>query len=64
VTAIVDWVEEGRAPDSLIARKIVDGNVVRSRPLCSYPQVARFTGRGNTDDAASYRCEAPPAPSR
>lgn len=59
VTAIVDWVEAGEAPDSIIARKIVDGEVTRSRPLCPYPRVARHTGQGSIDDARSFRCESP-----
>jgi feruloyl esterase len=60
VTAVIDWVEKGAAPDSLIASKIVDGRVTRSRPLCPYPQVARYKGEGSVDDAASFRCVAPP----
>ena len=59
VSAVVDWVEQGAAPDSLIARKLSRGTVVRSRPLCPYPQVARYRGTGNTDDAASFRCAMP-----
>jgi len=59
VTAVVDWVEMGTAPDSLVASKIVEGKVARSRPLCPYPQVARYRGEGSVDDAASFRCVAP-----
>jgi feruloyl esterase len=59
VTAIVDWVEAGEAPDSIVASKIVDGEVTRSRPLCPYPQVARYAGRGSIDDAANFRCVSP-----
>jgi feruloyl esterase len=59
VTAVIDWVEEGIAPDSLIAQKIVNGAVMRSRPLCPYPQVARYKGQGSTDDAASFECRMP-----
>jgi hypothetical protein len=59
VTAVIDWVEEGIAPDQLIARKIVDGETTRSRPLCPYPQVARYSGQGSIDDAANFSCEAP-----
>jgi hypothetical protein len=59
VTAIIDWVEAGKAPESIIASKIVDGEVTRSRPLCPYPQVARYTGRGSIDDAANFRCVSP-----
>jgi len=59
ITAVVNWVEKGKAPDSLLAKQIVDGKVVRSRPLCPYPQVARYKGVGSIDDAANFRCTAP-----
>ena len=59
VTAIIDWVETGTAPELITAKRIVGGNVVRSRPLCPYPQVAPYTGNGSIDDAANFRCTAP-----
>jgi hypothetical protein len=59
VTAVIDWVETGRAPDTLLASKVIDGNVVRTRPLCPYPQVARHDERGSIDDAASFVCGPP-----
>ena len=59
VTAVIDWVEKGKAPDSLLASKVPDGAVVRTRPLCPYPQVARYKGQGSVDDAASFSCVAP-----
>jgi feruloyl esterase len=59
VTAVIDWVEKGKAPDSLLASKVTDGKVVRTRPLCPYPQVARYTGQGSIDDAANFSCVAP-----
>ena len=59
VTAVIDWVEKGKAPDQLLASKVVDGNVVRTRPLCPYPQVARYKGQGSIDDAANFSCVAP-----
>jgi hypothetical protein len=59
VTAVIDWVEKDAAPDALVAKKIVDGAVTRSRPLCPYPQVARYKGQGSTDDAASFECREP-----
>jgi feruloyl esterase len=59
VTAIVNWVEADRAPDSMVASKVVDDKVVRTRPLCPYPQVARHSGQGSIDDAANFRCVAP-----
>jgi len=59
VTSVIDWVEKDTAPDSLVASKIVAGEVVRSRPLCPYPQVARYRGQGSIDDAANFRCVTP-----
>jgi feruloyl esterase len=60
VSAVIDWVEKGKAPDSLIANKVVKGAVIRSRPLCPYPQVARYKGQGSIDEAANFSCVAPP----
>jgi hypothetical protein len=59
VTAVIDWVEKGQAPESLIASKVVGGQVVRTRPLCPYPQVARYKGQGSVDEAANFSCMAP-----
>ncbi len=59
VTAVIDWVEKGKAPDSLVASKVVNAQVVRTRPLCPYPQVARYKGEGSVDEAANFRCVAP-----
>src|SRR5258706_10807029 len=59
VTAVIDWVEKGAAPDKIVAKKLANGAVTRSRPLCPYPQVARYKGQGSTDDAANFECRAP-----
>ena len=59
VTAVIDWVEKRKAPDQLIASKVSNGQVVRTRPLCPYPQVARYKGQGSIDDAASFSCVTP-----
>jgi feruloyl esterase len=59
VTAVIDWVEKNKAPDSLLATKVLDGKVTRTRPLCPYPQVARYKGQGSIDDAANFSCVAP-----
>ena len=58
--ALLRWVEDGKAPDVLPAiRRDATGAVIRSRPLCPYPLVARFKGRGSTDHIASFECRAP-----
>jgi feruloyl esterase len=54
-----DWVEHGKAPESLRAVKLTNGKPVRSRPLCVYPAVAKYTGTGSTDDAANFTCVKP-----
>jgi hypothetical protein len=59
MTAIIDWVEKGRAPTSMVASRVVNDRVVRTRPLCPYPQVARYSGHGSIDDAANFRCATP-----
>jgi hypothetical protein len=56
--AVVKWVEERKAPETLDAvRRDQAGTVVRSRPLCQYPLVARYKGNGSTDEAASFECK-------
>ncbi|HTR86458.1 MAG TPA: tannase/feruloyl esterase family alpha/beta hydrolase [Reyranella sp.] len=59
LTALINWVENGTAPQSIVATKMVQGKVVRSRPLCPYPQVARYSGSGSIDEAANFACKAP-----
>ena len=53
LTALEQWVEQGTPPASMLATT-ADGRV--SRPLCPYPQLARYKGRGPTNDAASFEC--------
>jgi len=59
MTAIVNWVEKDAAPASITASKMVNNQVARTRPLCPYPQVARYGGQGSIDDATNFRCVAP-----
>lgn len=52
--AVVDWVEQGKAPDRVIATgPAFPGH---SRPLCAYPQYAVYKGQGNPEDAANFDC--------
>jgi pimeloyl-ACP methyl ester carboxylesterase len=58
LTALEKWVEDGVAPDSLIATKIdKDGKTLWTRPLCPHPKETRFKGAGDPKDAGSYACE-------
>jgi feruloyl esterase len=58
VTALEQWVEQGRAPDRVIASHSTRGTVDRTRPLCPYPQAASYKGAGSTDDAENFVCKA------
>jgi feruloyl esterase len=57
LTALEQWVEGKKAPDSIPAAKMQNGTTVRTRPLCAYPQVATYKGSGSTDDAANFVCK-------
>jgi feruloyl esterase len=58
LTALENWVERGAAPNRLIARHLpLDSGVQRTRPLCQYPEVAVYSGKGKVTDAASFSCE-------
>jgi tannase/feruloyl esterase len=58
LTAVVEWVEKGTAPQSILASRLADGKAVRTRPLCPYPQTAKYKGTGSIDDAGSFACAA------
>jgi feruloyl esterase len=58
LTALEQWVEKGVPPERIVASRSVNGVVDRTRPLCAYPQVARYGGKGSTDDAANFSCVA------
>jgi len=51
------WVEKGIAPDQILATHSINGVVDRSRPLCPYPQVAAYKGKGDTNDASNFTCQ-------
>jgi len=57
VTALEQWVEKGKAPDAIPASHATNGQVDRTRPLCRYPQVAKYNGSGDPNDAASFACK-------
>ena len=58
--ALEKWVEKDKAPGAIIASK-VEGNgrndAEMTRPLCPYPQAAKYKGTGDTDDAGNFVCE-------
>jgi pimeloyl-ACP methyl ester carboxylesterase len=53
---LVNWVENGVAPDSVIATNTSGGVVTRSRPLCPFPQTAIYDGVGDVNVASSWSC--------
>jgi feruloyl esterase len=56
LTAVEEWREQGKPPAEILASQVVDGTTVRTRPLCPYPQVPRYTGSGSLDQAANFVC--------
>jgi feruloyl esterase len=58
LTALESWVERGVVPESITASKQREGTIVRSRPLCPYPEVAVYDGAGSTDLAENFYCAA------
>jgi hypothetical protein len=62
--ALEAWVEKGVAPDRIIATKyktdgVPESGIVRTRPLCRYPQAAIYTGPGSVNKSASFACKLP-----
>lgn len=57
---LVAWEEQGRAPAAIVATKYdAAGKVQMTRPLCPYPQEAKYDGAGDPNDSASFVCSAP-----
>lgn len=61
IDALMNWVEHGVAPDSVVVSG-KPGGVAVQRPVCPYPQAARYRGSGGVNDAASFVCASPGAP--
>lgn len=60
LTPLVHWVEYGQAPDSIIGTAPASTPWPgRTRPICAYPDQARYVGSGSIEDAANFRCERP-----
>jgi len=60
--ALEQWVEKDAAPGEIVATKYVDDNsskgVQMTRPLCPYPEIAKYKGSGDTNDSANFECAA------
>ena len=59
LAALMNWVENGVNPKQLTGTHLEKGQATRTRPLCSYPQVARYRGTGSIDEAANFDCRIP-----
>jgi tannase/feruloyl esterase len=59
VKVMEEWVEHGKKPAQIAASHLTNGQVDKTRPLCPYPQVAKYKGMGSTNDAASFACSKP-----
>jgi hypothetical protein len=65
IHALEDWVEDGKAPEAIIATKYAElpdhhpnpHKIVMTRPICPYPQQAHYKGTGSIKDAASFVCQ-------
>ena len=59
MAALERWRESGVAPDRIDATRVGNNRVEVSRPLCPYPQVAAYSGKGTTNDAGNFACKNP-----
>ncbi len=59
MTPLINWVETGASPPRVEASSMEDGKTVRTRPLCPYPEIARYSGGGSIEDAANFSCRTP-----
>ncbi len=53
------WVEAKKVPDQILASRTRDGKADRTRPLCPYPQGAKYKETGSIDEAANFACKLP-----
>ncbi|MEN9683210.1 MAG: hypothetical protein RLZZ427_961 [Pseudomonadota bacterium] len=58
LAAMVQWVEQGIEPGRIVATKFKDAKPVMTRPVCQWPQVLRYTGKGDINRAENFVCAA------
>ena len=58
IDVMEEWVERGEAPERIVASRVRNGKVERTRPLCPYPQTAEYKGSGSIDRAENFVCTA------
>jgi feruloyl esterase len=59
VTSLQEWRESGMAPSQMLAFHLDGTAVDLTRPLCPYPQVAVFSGKGSPSNALNFACKNP-----
>lgn len=61
--ALVNWVENGVQPNVIVGARAENVDplwpAARTRPICPYPEVARYSGAGSIEDAANFMCVPP-----
>ena len=61
VIAIMAWIENGTAPDTIVATKFTNDTaslgIQSQRPICRYPEKAKYSGSGNVNDPTSWKCQ-------
>ena len=65
MATLVSWVEQGKAPDFIVATKYTDDDpakpLIMTRPICVYPKVAQWDKKGDTNNSRSFKCVNLPA---
>jgi feruloyl esterase len=59
LAVLEQWREQGNTPKEILATQVKDGRVSRTRPLCPYPQIAKYQGSGSIDKAENFACRVP-----
>ena len=59
LAVLEQWREHGKTPAEILASQVNEGRVFRTRPLCPYPQIAKYKGSGSIDRAENFVCSAP-----
>ena len=59
LAVIEQWREHEKTPTAVLASQVSQGRVSRTRPLCAYPQIAKYKGAGSIDNAENFVCAAP-----
>ena len=60
VAALEQWMSTGMAPEKIVASHFTNSTIDRTRPLCTFGRIAKWTGSGSSDDAWNFSCVVPP----